>query len=439
MLRALYLSATDYSKRPSALTLESNQAEDTRMPMGDSRTRNRSYEEVEGPKKQWVLPKEEIVAQHLSRKRLGMPKSDNPIAASAPFTAPRPAGNDKILRCTTPVEADTNGDIPSPSSSGPPIPSSSQTTGTPRHRRKLRSFTKLPDAMLTDALFRVYAQKHIVDFCSGDDDDGVDGDSKDAKGTEVITISDDEGERTPRATFSKRLPRDPPAFTMAYLSRVTDLRGFAFRLVRLIIEKRERKEAREARRRAAKSSLSSSSARIVKRSYVGREKEKQKVEQLFAWAIRAMVADGVIVVARRGSLIWAPLNGEKPRRTADKFRFGQLNWSEDEDSDSSSLESESSSGSPTPRKKAASHQTRRGHSRRTTSADEVEAYQLVTPRLLAEPLSSLQQRISTTDIDLLTSLLRSSDERWRRISETSVEDALPFALQYRHHCHHRAI
>ena len=257
---------------------------------------------------------------------------------------------DAVKRATREAVASTSPHAASPSS----------TTGPARRpQRQLRSYEKLSDAKMTESTFRVYVEKHLVDCCS---------------------IGMTEG---------------PPAFTLSYLHRVTLLRRQAQRTVEVAARRREEKRRRRA-------SAADKASDLEQPPGVSGERVWDKIVRLYASVVRALLMDGIIVLASSSCTVTSPFNGRPVSRLA-AHSFPHLDWDEMYD-------------------EAPSLDVERGY--RSVRMRE-EAYQVVTPALLATPLlQAISRTANTLSSTLLAQKLQAADERWRFIQADSVLDTL---------------
>lgn len=252
-----------------------------------------------------------------------------------------------------------------------------QTTGSPRHRRQLRKYTKLSDSSLTESTFRVYVEKHIVDFCSGEASLGT--------LSQLLRTPTSTRKRRSRASSGEVLP-EPPAFTLKYLLMIEDLYEHARRTVEVASKKREEKRRRKA-------ALSGSSITPI----ASREKISDKVKRLYSSVLQAMMMDGIIVLASPSVAIRPPFDGKvKTTKSTDVIVLS-----------SSDTEREAYT---------------KGYSRR-----DADAYQIVTPLLLALPIHQITSYAANVNLDSaqIVKKLQMMDERWHYIREESVQECIP--------------
>lgn len=324
-------------------------------------------------------------------------------------------------------------------SSDPTIKASSTRSGRgcspPPKRRQLRDFRKLPDASMKEDTFRVYVEKHIRDCCCADHDSEQDS--------------------------------SPPAFAFTYLLKVQQLRAFAERIVCVALQ------AREARRRRAAADVQTAAGGPMRQSMAPpltparptkSSADVSKVESLYAAVVRTLLSEGTIVVADPVNTPQAPFDGKRSQErgtpAADEDRDGS--GSADRTmaghsfttaraalgkatSVTSADTSRFSSVRAAARQKYGSHIGGRSHA--------FEAYQLVTPELLATPIRQMLSAFATKmarkartglaldgaspwdphrqslSTDVVLARLRASDVRWRYISAESVAAALSLVEQ----------
>jgi hypothetical protein len=269
-------------------------------------------------------------------------------------------------------------------------------------QRRMRDFRKIPDRQINDQLLRIYVQKHISDYC-----------------------------RPSHRAEEQQSDAQPPAFTINYLQRVTNLRLLADRVVDVAVKKRE------AKRRKIESDNSI--------SHLPRDDGKR--QRLFESVIRNIVADGMVVVSdsRKQSPI-PPFDGLKPK---DYVKFSNseqgklLDWEEvkNEKSVCKFAPTIVSGDFVTAKQMQTDEDTsmmRWRGSNKGAQNKEQEAYQLVTPSLLADPLREVVRiysaetgyKISETFESLpaykIKERMRLLDDRWQFIRPESVAESIVY-------------
>lgn len=367
MLKALHLSATQYSKEFELPPLYEKAAQECRKPLRRlSSTPPRADQEEENQNQ--INPRKKI------RTYGGSPDPPKRKAASVP--------NNEMSRKAEGTRA-TSTAAASPEKhkgkSEKNFPHYTQSERRQiqdilhRRRRRLRDYRKLTDESLTEDVLQIYVVEHIKTYCGGD-------------------IDLHPGSHAPHC--------QPTAFTIAYLLHVKHLHGFAERIVRSELL------ARNGTNQESRSSLKTT------------ETIGEKVERLLSFVVHKILAEGTFVVADPELKVEKPFNGHRPSphdlRQCDPE--GLLIWSERE------------------ARSLVRQQKKSAFSREWTVT---EAYQLVTPSLLAQPIlhmarSHLQRQsrshgkawLQKQSPDFITAQLREMDERWKFLSVSSVIDAL---------------
>jgi hypothetical protein len=248
-------------------------------------------------------------------------------------------------------------------------------------QRQLRSYAKLPDTEMTDSTFRVYVEKHINDNCSQSSAAYL-GNSK--KGSQHLY--------------------EPPAFSLRYLERVTALRMHAQRTVEVATKRRLEKRKRQDQ----KSSTATGASLLHRKAMLNSSTESvdEKMQRLYASVIRAMLMDGIIVLALPNLPVMRPFDGNRPD-VEQSGMYPYLDW---ETAANSATSARSTSTS-----------TRGG------LMPGEDAYQVVTPSLLARPLFKVMKRPTSTLTSLqLVEKMQIIDDRWRYLRQESVEETLQY-------------
>jgi hypothetical protein len=281
---------------------------------------------------------------------------------------------------------------------------------TPERPRQLRSYTKLSDSKMTESTFRVYVEKHLLDYCS-----------REAARCHTSAVDVPEESKSTCNTYRKEKRKDhpsmstdalcgPPAFTLKYLQRVTLLREHARRTVEVATRRRD-----EKRRRLERQSVPSAT-KINKVLGSSVEKVEDKMERLYISVLRAMLMDGIIVLALPSERVRRPFDGKRACSGGTSDAYPHLDWIGVPTAAGNSYSSSSSSSS--------SPATDVEHRYRTAYAQE-DAYQVITPSLLATPLRELVQQSLTHQSSLqLRHRLQAMDERWKYVRQESIQEGL---------------
>jgi len=270
------------------------------------------------------------------------------------------------------------------------------------HHRQLRNYTKLPDSKMTESTFRVYVEKHLLDYCSRELKRTT---YSDCKAMPKLSDRHSRNGKDPSRLIMKS-EEEPPAFTLKYLQRVTLLREHARRTVEVATRRREEKRKRQEQSGKAKVASTSAKKVVVASS----ETVDDKMERLYASVLRAMLMDGIIVLASPAQKVMTPFNGKPPQSQIDEHP--QLDW---EGLSKAALSSSISSSS------LSSCDSGQGYRR---APIQQEAYQVVMPTLLAIPI--LEATTDTMSSLQLVQKMQAKDDRWKFLRLESVQEGLQY-------------
>ena len=243
-------------------------------------------------------------------------------------------------------------------------------------------------------------------------------------------------EQTPRS--QSRLPskEDARGFTLSYLRRVPELADMAQRVVKAEAKRKRREEReREKRRRSqVSSSISGTLLNPTKPTKPAEEKVAAKVKRLFQWAIIELYKEGGIVLWE-GSIRPLPYHS----RSGDPET--SMLWKH---SNSTTI-GESSIFSSTVNTSAISCLDEEDEGELSDPREDEESYVPTTPPFLASPILTCIRILTSppppsanlTKIQSLTiapppgptpaqitTYLRKTDERYERVGEWLIKDAL---------------
>lgn len=248
-------------------------------------------------------------------------------------------------------------------------------------------------------------------------------------------------ERTPIPQSRASLNGDAQGFTLSYLRRVPELADMALRVVKAEAKRKRREEReKEKQKRSQVSSSSSSRAPTKAMKPETEEKASAKAKRLFQWAIIEVYQEGGIILWQGGI---RPLPRHPSSSQGGNAETSML-WKH-----SNSTIGESSIFSSTINTTASTSVSRiddeEDEGELSDPREDEEAYVPTTPSILAAPIIACIQTLTTpppapahlTKIQLrtiapppgptpaqITNRLRRTDERYERVGEWLVKDAL---------------